>query len=148
MYKKSVLLQGSTDNHNVIVLRWYISQNLCYLVVQWTSVVCGCQKSISSSFEMVPWTFGGKTTSSLLDTTKELSIKMSPFPPARGSACGPSYTNQMLLSPWNLKLTWNVKKGGKSNWSWSIPSGCDLFLSIFPIDALAPCFSKTDSEIV
>lgn len=132
-----VLHQGSTGNHS-IVLHWYISQNVCYSVVQWTSVVYACQKSISSSFEMEPWTYIGKTTLSLLDTAMELSIKMSPFPLAKRWTCDPSYTNQMFSSPWNLKLMWNAEKGGKSSWSYSIPSGCDCpFGSIFPIDTLA-----------
>lgn len=54
--KIMVLHQGSTGNHD-IVLHWYLSQNLCCLVMQWTSVVYACQKSISSSFEMVPWVY-------------------------------------------------------------------------------------------
>lgn len=89
----------------------------------------------------------GKTTPSLLVATLEWSIKMSPFPLAKGWTHDSSYTNQILslLGIWSSCGMWGkVEKADGST-----PSGCDFsFLFIFAVETLASDFSRTDSEVV
>lgn len=72
-----------------------------------------------------------------------------PHSPGQGMHMWPKLYQSKAFCSLELKLMWNVEKGGKSSWSSSIPSGCDCpLVSVFPINTLARDFSKTHSDIV